>query len=105
MSSKFGEIRPWTTELAALERKAKWNATFATFYYVSCLLHCQVISPYNIGTCNSKVSVLNNTYRYYNQVLLSGSPPHLSDVLLLDFYILQGCSDWSDQFLSKTSAI
>ena len=28
MSSKFGEIRPWTTELAALERQKKIPYTY-----------------------------------------------------------------------------
>ena len=28
MSSKFGEIRPWTTELAALERQKKITYTY-----------------------------------------------------------------------------
>ena len=33
MSSKFGRIRPWTTELAALERRKKIPIDFPHFHY------------------------------------------------------------------------
>ena len=34
MSSKFGEIRPWTTELAALERHHIFSAIFHLILFI-----------------------------------------------------------------------